>query len=152
MPRNQWPDKIGIGGRMIPEYADGDYDMRRCHTAIIECGADAVIPIRRNGRAWHEDCPARSCAKRDPALNSAPRQDSLEEVGGLPCPKSGRGPDEPPEALRSADHLSRSRPPDRRNPDKHRNHELNRFAALDRVEIEAIALKRDGKGDRQPEQ
>jgi len=21
MPRNQWPDKIGIGGRMIPEFA-----------------------------------------------------------------------------------------------------------------------------------
>lgn len=148
MPRNQWPDKIGIGGRMIPEYADGDYDTRRCHTAIIESGADAVIPIRRNSRAWQEECPA--AVARNEILR-ATRQDSLEEEGGLPCPKSGRGPDEPPEALRSADHLSRSRPPDCRNPDKHRNHELNRFAALDRVEIEAIALKRRGKGDRQPE-
>ena len=37
---------------------DGAYDTRRCHAAIIERGADAVIPIRRNGRAWKEDCPA----------------------------------------------------------------------------------------------
>ena len=38
--------------------ADGAYDTRRCHGAIIDRGADAVIPIRRNGRAWKEDCPA----------------------------------------------------------------------------------------------
>lgn len=30
---------------------DGAYDTRRCHGAIIERGADAIIPIRRNGRA-----------------------------------------------------------------------------------------------------
>jgi hypothetical protein len=38
--------------------ADGAYDTRRCHTAIVERGATATIPIRRNGRAWKEDCPA----------------------------------------------------------------------------------------------
>ncbi len=38
--------------------ADGAYDRRRCHGAIIDRGADAVIPIRRNGRAWKKDCPA----------------------------------------------------------------------------------------------
>ena len=38
--------------------ADGAYDTRRCHGAIIDRGAQAVIPIRRNGRAWKEDCPA----------------------------------------------------------------------------------------------
>lgn len=38
--------------------ADGAYDTRRCHGAIIERGADAVIPVRRNGRAWKADCPA----------------------------------------------------------------------------------------------
>ncbi len=32
-----------------------EYDARRCHTAIIEHGSDAVIPIRRNSRAWKED-------------------------------------------------------------------------------------------------
>ncbi len=38
--------------------ADGVYDTRRCHGAIIDRCADAIIPIRRNGRAWKEDCPA----------------------------------------------------------------------------------------------
>ncbi len=38
--------------------ADGAYDTRRCHTAIIDRQAIAVIPIRKNGRPWKEDCPA----------------------------------------------------------------------------------------------
>ncbi len=38
--------------------ADGAYDTRRCHSAIIARGATAIIPIRKNGRAWKEDCPA----------------------------------------------------------------------------------------------
>jgi IS5 family transposase len=38
--------------------ADGAYDTRRCHTAIIERQATAIIPIRRNGRPWKEDGPA----------------------------------------------------------------------------------------------
>jgi Transposase DDE domain len=38
--------------------ADGAYDTRKCHTAIVERDATAVIPIRKNGRAWKEDGPA----------------------------------------------------------------------------------------------
>lgn len=38
--------------------ADGAYDTRRCHTAIINRQATAIIPIRKNGRPWEEDCPA----------------------------------------------------------------------------------------------
>ncbi len=38
--------------------ADGAYDTRRCHTAIINRQATAIIPTRKNGRAWKEDCPA----------------------------------------------------------------------------------------------
>ena len=38
--------------------ADGAYDTRRCHTAILERGAEPIITIRRNGRAWKPDCPA----------------------------------------------------------------------------------------------
>ena len=38
--------------------ADGACDKRRCHGAIIARGATAFIPIRKNGRAWKEDCPA----------------------------------------------------------------------------------------------
>ena len=38
--------------------ADGAYDTRRCLSAIIACDAVPIIPIRKNGRAWKEDCPA----------------------------------------------------------------------------------------------
>ena len=37
--------------------ADGAYDTRRCHTAIIDRRAIPIIPIRKNGRPWKEDCP-----------------------------------------------------------------------------------------------
>lgn len=38
--------------------ADGAYDTRRCHAAIIARDAEAIIPVRRNGRLWKEDGPA----------------------------------------------------------------------------------------------
>lgn len=31
---------------------DGAYDARRCHTAIIDLQATAIIRIRKNGRPW----------------------------------------------------------------------------------------------------
>lgn len=37
---------------------DGAFDTRRCHTAILDRGGTAIIPIRKNGRRWREDCPA----------------------------------------------------------------------------------------------
>jgi hypothetical protein len=37
---------------------DSAYDTRRCHTAIIDRQAIPIIPIRKNGRPWKEDCPA----------------------------------------------------------------------------------------------
>jgi hypothetical protein len=51
---NQIPDRDEIG----TVTADGAYDTRRCHTAIIDRQATAIIPIRKNGRPWKEDCPA----------------------------------------------------------------------------------------------
>ncbi len=38
--------------------ADGAYDTRRCHKAITDRQATPIIPIRKNGRLWKEDCPA----------------------------------------------------------------------------------------------
>lgn len=37
--------------------ADGTYDTRRCPAAIIARDAEAIIPVRRNGRLWKEDGP-----------------------------------------------------------------------------------------------
>ena len=33
-------------------------DTRRCHTTLIARDAVPIIPIRKNGRPWKEDCPA----------------------------------------------------------------------------------------------
>lgn len=58
--------------------ADGAYDTRRCHAAVLEHGAEPFghsfgpmavmpsLPIRRNGCAWKPDCPARSRVEAQP--------------------------------------------------------------------------------------
>lgn len=51
-------DQIPGGEEIGTVTADGAYDTRRCHTAIIDRQATAIIPIRKNGRPWKEDCPA----------------------------------------------------------------------------------------------
>lgn len=51
-------DQIPEGDQISTVTADGAYDTRRCHTAIIERRAIAIIPIRKNGRPWKENCPA----------------------------------------------------------------------------------------------
>ena len=51
---DQIPDDEDIG----TVTADGAYDTRRCHSAIIARGGAAIIPIRKNGRPWKEDCAA----------------------------------------------------------------------------------------------
>ena len=50
-------DQIPDGEEIGTVTADGAHDTRRCHTAII--------PIRKNGRAWKEDCPA-ATARNEP--------------------------------------------------------------------------------------
>ena len=55
------PDLLGQiseGEDICTVTANGAYDTRRCHTAIIDRHATAIIPIRKNGRPWKEDCPA----------------------------------------------------------------------------------------------
>ncbi len=66
------PDLLG----QIPEgedsgnvTADGACDTGRCHSAIFARRGMAIIPIRKNGRPWKEDCPPPGCATRP----SAPR-------------------------------------------------------------------------------
>lgn len=51
-------DPIPVGEEIGTVTADGVYDTRRCHTAIIDRQATAIIPIRKNARPWKEDCPA----------------------------------------------------------------------------------------------
>ena len=51
-------DQIPEGENIGTVTADGAYDTRRCHTAIIDRQAIPIIPIRKNGRPWKEDCSA----------------------------------------------------------------------------------------------
>ena len=71
--------------------ADGAYDTRRCHDAIIDRGADAVIPIRRNGRAWKKTASlppreTRSCGQPDAWAGRSGRSGpaTTSEVGSRP--------------------------------------------------------------------
>ena len=45
-------DQIPADQELGSVTADGAYDTRKCHDAIAERGADAVIPPRRNARFW----------------------------------------------------------------------------------------------------
>ena len=60
------PDLLGqipAGEQIGTVTTDGAYDTCRCHKAIIERGAVPIIPNRKNGRLWKEDCPAGFCRK-----------------------------------------------------------------------------------------
>lgn len=43
-------EQIPEGQEIDTVTADGAYDTRRCHTAIIDRQATAIVPIRKNGR------------------------------------------------------------------------------------------------------
>ncbi|KAF0675242.1 IS5 family transposase [Profundibacterium mesophilum] len=116
--------------------ADGAYDTRRCHGAIIDRGADAVIPIRRNGRAWKEDCPA--AAARNEILRATRR------LGRTLWKKwTGYHVRSRVEArmncLKLFGERIMSRDPDRQTAEiQIRIAIMNRFSALGRAEIEAV--------------
>lgn len=116
--------------------ADGAYDTRRCHGAIIDRGADAVIPIRRNGRAWKEDCPA--AAARNEILRATRR------LGRALWKKwTGYHVRSRVEALMNGLKLFgeriMSRDPARQTAEiQIRIAIMNRFSALGRAEIEAV--------------
>jgi hypothetical protein len=57
---------------------DGAYDTKKCHAAIAECDAEAIIPVRRNGRPWKED-----------SLGATARNETLRAIKDLAAP-SGR--------------------------------------------------------------
>lgn len=50
--------QIPHGGKIGTVTTDGADDTRRCHAAIIDRQATAIIPIRKNAWPWKEDCPA----------------------------------------------------------------------------------------------
>ena len=58
--------------------ADGACDTRKCHDAIAERGAAAVIPPRKNAKPWKTvTAGARSTVLEPVAVGSAPRNAAL---------------------------------------------------------------------------
>jgi len=72
-------------GTMI---ADGTYDTRRCHTRIIDRQANAIIPIRKNGRPWKEDCPT-AIARNETLRATSHYGRSLRSAGPDTTPEAG---------------------------------------------------------------
>ena len=116
---------------------DGAFDTRRCHTAILERGGTAVIPIRRNGRRWKEDGPAAKA--RNDILRATQR------LGRAIWKRwSGYHARSRIEArmrcLKSFGERIASRYPDRQTAEIHiRVALMNRFNALGTAEIERVA-------------
>ena len=117
--------------------ADGAYDTRRCHSAIIERGVDAFIPIRRNGRTWKENGPAANA--RNELLRATQR------LGWALWKKWTRyhvrsGVEAKMNCLKLFGERIMSRPPDRQTAEiQIRIAIMNRFNALGRAEIIAVA-------------
>jgi hypothetical protein len=71
-------DQIPEGDVIGTVTADGASDTRRRHTAIIDRQATPIIPVRKNGRPWKEDCPAAPDIVPGPmADNVSPRNETL---------------------------------------------------------------------------
>ena len=127
--------QIPAGEQIGTVTADGAYDTSRCHKAIIERDAVPIIPIRKNGRLWKEDCPAararndtlratryygRAFWKRWTGYHARSRIEAkmrcLKSFGArimaVPHRRSDQWRD-----------MAHPRPTDRRNPHPHRPHE-----------------------------
>ena len=144
-----FPDLLG----QIPEdepigtvTADGAYDTRRCHTAILARQATPIIPIRKNGRLWKGNCSA--ARARNETLRATRyygRAFWKRWTGSTPAAGSRRR-DALPESLRWAS----SSPslggetwltPDRQTAEIHIRIAglMNRFSALGTAEIVRVA-------------
>jgi hypothetical protein len=116
---------------------DGAFDTRRCHTAILDRGGTAVIPIRKNGRLWKEDCPA-ACARND-ILRATRRfgRANWKQWSGYHARSRTEAR---MRCLKSFGERIASRDPDRQTAEVHiRIALMNRFNALGTAEIKRVA-------------
>ncbi len=117
--------------------ADGAYDTRRCHTAILDRGGTAVIPIRRNGRLWKEDAPA--ARARNDILRATRRlgRTIWKRWSGYHVRSRAEAK---MRCLKSFGERIASRDPDRQTAEIHiRIALINRFNALGTAEIKRVA-------------
>jgi hypothetical protein len=116
---------------------DGAFDTRRCHTAILDRGGTAVIPTRRNGRRWREDCPAAKA--RNEILRATQRLGKTiwKRWSGYHVRSRVEAR---MQCLKAFGERIASRDPDRQTAEIHiRIALMNRFNALGTAEIERVA-------------
>ena len=117
--------------------ADGAYDTRKGHWAIAERGATAIIPIRKNGRPWKEDCPA---AKTRNETLRASRHFGRALWKRLTGYHARSRIEAQMRRLKAFGERIASRDPDRQTAEIHTRVALmNRFSALGRAEILRVA-------------
>ena len=117
--------------------ADGAFDTRRCHVAIIERGATAIIPIRKNGRPWKEDGPA---AKARNEILRASRHFGRAFWKRLTGYHERSRIEAQMRRLKAFGERIASRDPDRQTAEIHvRVALMNRFSALGTAEIVRVA-------------
>lgn len=120
-------DQIPTDEQIGTVTGDGAFDTRRCHTAIVNRGSTAVIPIRKSGRLWKEDCPA-ARARNDMRRRANASAGRLEALGWPSRAKSDRGEDALPQILLRTDCLARPRQTSGRDPHPRCAHEPLRRA------------------------
>ncbi|SDI98577.1 Transposase DDE domain-containing protein [Alloyangia pacifica] len=134
------PDLLG----QVPEDEDigtvtahGAYDTRRCRGTVIARGGKAIKPIRRNGRARKENCPA---AKARNETLRATRQYGRAfgtRWTGYYAPEPRAGQDA---SLKAFGERITARGPDRQTGEIHiRLALINHFDALGTAEIVRVA-------------
>ena len=112
-------------------------DTRKCHSAIVEHGGTAVIPIRRNGRAWKDDCLA--ARARNETLRATQRfgRALWKRLTGY---HARSRVETQMQRLKSFGERIASKDPDRQAAEIHTRIALmNRFSALGRAEIIRVA-------------
>ena len=133
------PDSHG-NSRVLPELpdpdarkrrnpADGAYDTRRCHRAIIDREATPLIPIRKNGRPWQKGCPAAVAKKTKPCV--PPATMAVHSARAEPDTMREAGSRQRCAAARALANVSqrKTQPPNRQNPGPDRLEEPQRAFA-----------------------
>lgn len=117
--------------------ADGAYDARRWHGAIIAQGGRAIIPIRKNGRPWKEDC--RAALARNETLRATRPYGRAFRKRSTGCHARSRA-EAKMRGLKSSGVRIAARDPDRQTAEIHiRVVLMNRVNALGTAEIVRVA-------------
>ncbi len=107
--------QIPVDEEVASVTADGAYDTRKCHDAIADRGAHAVIPPRKMPSHGNQPLPG-SCPKRSSASVKIPWRGALTKVERIPPPKPRRDEDALRQTAWSERDGPRLRSPSRRDP------------------------------------